>query len=257
MALTPNGSLWIAEPTGLARIDFQPPVTQPGVPLVLSVNNAASFIPGDVVAPGEIVTLIGEELAPAIQAAGQGSLPSSIQGVSVSIGGIAASLFYVSPSQINLQAPFELPPGSAPLIVQRSSQGSTARNVNVIATDPGVFSTAGGMPVVVHANDFSLVTQQNPAHSGEYLAVFCTGLGATDPAAITGQPAATAARIKASVFAEIDTGAEITVSYAGLAPGLVGLYQLNFQLPKEPTGARELLFEVGSSVSNHVILRVQ
>jgi uncharacterized protein (TIGR03437 family) len=258
MALASNSSLWIAETTGLTRIDFKAPPVQPGVPLILSVNNGASFIPGDEVAPGEIVTLMGQELAPAVKAADSSPLPSSIEGVSVSIGAITAPLFYVSPTQINLQVPFELPLGSAPLIVQRGAQSSAARDLKIAATDPGIFSTADGVAAVVHASDFSVVTQQKPASADEYLAVFSTGLGTTDPAAVSGQPATTAAPIKATVFAQIDTGPEITVSYAGLAPGLIGLYQLNFQIPEgTPRGARELLFYVGAGVSNHVTLWVR
>jgi len=118
-ALAPelNGSLWIAESASLSRIDFAPPATQGGVPLVRTVNNGASFIPGDVVAPGEIVSLIGQELAPTSQSSNAGSLPQSLQGVSVTVGGIAAPLYYVSASQINLQVPVELTLGSAQLIV--------------------------------------------------------------------------------------------------------------------------------------------
>jgi uncharacterized protein (TIGR03437 family) len=257
LALAPNGSLWLAE-AGLARIDFQPPAAQPGVPLILSVNNGASFVPGDRVAPGEIATLMGEQLAPAAQAAGPGTLPMSMQGVSVSIGGITAPLFYVSPAQINFQVPYEAPLSLAPVIVQRGAQSSVARSVNVIGADPGIFSTSDGVSAVVHASDFSMVTPQSPAKAGEYLAVFCTGFGATNPVAVTGQPAGTAAPIKTNVFAEIYTGPEITVSYVGLAPGLTGVYQANFQLPSgEVHGSSQLIFSVGGSVSNYATLWVE
>jgi uncharacterized protein (TIGR03437 family) len=261
LALSPNSALWIAGTSGLARIDFQPPPAQPGVPLVLGVYNAASYRLGDVVAPGEIVTLIGEELAPVAQTTGPGSLPRMMQGVSVSIGGIAAPLFYVSPTQINFQVPVELPIGSASLVVQRGTQTSAARTVRIAGTAPGLFAASGdvrGPPAVVHANDFSLVTEQNPAHPGEYLAAFCTGLGATDPAATSGEPATAAAPIKAAIFAQIDSGAELPILYAGLAPGWVGLYQINFRLSEgETPGRKQLLFLIDYNPTNQAPIWVQ
>ncbi len=250
IALAPNGSLWTAGITGLARIDFQPPATQPGVPQVFTVYNAASFNPGDAVAPGEIVTLIGSELAPAAQATSSTTLPRTMQGVSVLIGGVAAPLFYVSPGQINFQMPVESALGSVTLTVQRGSQTGPARTLSVVASAPGVFAATADVrntPVLVHASDYSLVTQQNPAHPGEYLAAFCTGLGATNPPAVSGQPAAGAAPTTASVFANYEVGSDQPVSYAGLAPGWVGLYQINFQVdPAETPGLKELVFQQGS-----------
>jgi uncharacterized protein (TIGR03437 family) len=254
VALAPGGALWIAG-NGLARIDFQTPPAQPGVPLVLSVQNAASFRPGDVVAPGEIVTLMGQELAPAAQAAAYGTLPRTMQGVGVSIGGVAAPLFFVSPGQINFQVPVEIPLGSGTLVVQRGTQMSAVRTVDIVAYSPGLFEATAdlrGTPVVVHVNDYSLVTEQNPAHLGEYLAAFCTGLGPTNPPAISGEPAAAAARITATIFAYLDSGPETPVSYAGLAPGWIGLYQIDFKINENETpGRKQLLFSIGFGASTN------
>ena len=254
LALDRSGALWMTGISGLLRIDFRTPAVQPGVPQVFAVYNAASYRIGDVVAPGEIVTLIGQELAPAAQTATSGSLPRMMQGVSVSIGGVAAPLFYVSPEQINFQLPVEIPLGSGSLVVNRGTQMSAVRTVGIVASAPGLFAATADVrstPVVVHANDFSLVTEQNPGHPGEYLAAFCTGLGATTPPATSGEPATAAALINASIFAEFDTGGEIPVSYAGLAPGWVGLYQVNFRISESETpGRKQLLFVIDSNPTN-------
>jgi uncharacterized protein (TIGR03437 family) len=253
LVLARSGAFWIAGASGLARIDFQTPVAAPGIPLIFTVYNAASYFPGDVVAPGEIVTLIGAELAPAAQTAAAGSLPRTMQGVSVLIGGVAAPLFYVSPEQINFQVPVEIPLGSGPLVVNRGTQMSAVRSVGIVASAPGLFPATAdvrGTPLVVHAQDFSLVTEQNPAHPGEYLAAFCTGLGATDPPATSGEPATAAASIKASSTAVLDARVQ-TISYAGLAPGWIGLYQINFRVGESETpGRRQLTFDIGSSHTN-------
>jgi uncharacterized protein (TIGR03437 family) len=104
--------------------------------------------------------------------------------------------------------------------------------------------------VLVHASDYSLVTEQNPAHPSEYLAAFCTGLGATNPPAVSGQPAPAAAPTTASVFANYEAGSDQPVSYAGLAPGWVGLYQINFQVdPAEKPGVKQLVFMVGPTAA--------
>ncbi len=253
IALAPKGDLWTAGITGLSRIDFQTPATQPGVPQVFTVYNAAGFNPGDLVAPGEIVTLIGAEFAPEAQAVSSTTLPRTLQGVSVLIGGVAAPLFYVSPGQINFQMPVETALGTATLAVQRGSQTGPARTLSVVATAPGLFAATADVrntPVLVHASDYSLVTQQNPAHPGEYLAAFCTGLGATNPPAVSGQPAAGAAPTTASVIANYEVGSDQPASYAGLAPGWVGLYQINFQVdPAETSGVKPLVFVVGPSAA--------
>jgi uncharacterized protein (TIGR03437 family) len=254
IALTPGGAFLTATAAGLQRIDFNMPPTQPGVPSIHSLYNAASYKPGDVIAPGEIVTIMGEELAPAAKGAESAPLPRAIDGVAVSVGGMDAPLFYVSPQQINFQAPFELPEGSATLVVRRDAQQSQTRNVQVIPQRPGLFPAGPdprGDAVVVHASDFSLVTRENPAHTGEYLAAFCTGLGATNPPAPTGDRAPGVARVKANVDAYLDSFALMQVSYAGLAPGWIGLYQVNFRVNDNAEPGRTYLhLQVGGQVVN-------
>jgi uncharacterized protein (TIGR03437 family) len=259
LALAPDGELWMAGFSGLTRLDLQPPPAPPGVPVVHGLYNAASYQLDDIVAPGEIVTLIGEELAPAVQAAGPGTLPRTMQGVSVALGGVAAPLFYVSPAQINFQALFEFPVGSAPLVVQRGTQVSAVRTVHVIPAVPGLFASGvAGTSAVVHANDFSLVTEQNPAHPGEYLAAFCTGLGVTAPPSVSGEPATAAAPTVGYVVVAVNAGNETPVSYAGTAPGWVGLYQINFRLSTSETpGTKQVSFELYGIPTNEATIWVQ
>ena len=106
-----------------------PPTTSPGVPLILAAYNSASYRLGNFVAPGGIGTLFGAELAPFAEAATSAPLPLTLAGVSVTVGGIAAPLYYVSPGQINYQVPFEVPLGTAQLVVTRGAQSSTPKSV--------------------------------------------------------------------------------------------------------------------------------
>jgi uncharacterized protein (TIGR03437 family) len=256
LAPGPGGALWAGATEGLLRLDFDPLPAHGGLPLVQAVVNAASYGWADTVAPGEIVTIFGQELAPAAQAAGTVPLPRTMQGVEVSIGGVAVPLFYVSPAQINIQVPVEVRPGSTTLTVRRGTLLSVERRLRVVETAPGIFAAGADVratPVVVHAADYTLVTEQNPARPGEYLSVFCTGLGDTDPLARSGEAAAGAAPVKNFMSAQFDSGAALFVSYAGVAPGWVGLYQINFRVSENETpGMKHLYFSVGLRGTNAV-----
>ena len=246
LALASGGSAWVAGwacsddfprigtstfgPLGaLARIDPSPPAAQPGVPRIDAVYDGASFEWGNAIAPGEVVTLLGAQLASSTQSAASTPLPVSLNDVSVTVGGTPAPLYYASPVQINFQAPMNLALGAADLAVPRGAN-VTHRVVNIVAARPGIFFV-NGVPAVTHASDFSLVTASNPAHPGEYLAVFCSGLGPVNPSVPAGQ-LAPLAPLQGQAFAVVG-GREINVQYAGLAPGSVGLYQVNFQLPSD------------------------
>jgi uncharacterized protein (TIGR03437 family) len=243
----------------LARLDLTPPVPVAGVPLIVSVYNAASFRPAGKVAPGELVTLFGAELAPAAEQAQSFPLPTTLQGTRVMIGDAAAPLLYVSPGQINFQVPYDVSQTGASITVQRGGKSSVPRPAGVLNATPGIFTLPDGYatPIVVHASDFTLVTPQRPARPGEYLAIFCNGLGATNPAVRAGE-AAPAAPIEQRYDVVIDSRLVDVASYAGLAPGFAGLYQVNFQVPTvQQPGTGLLYLSVGGSSSNLVQLYVQ
>jgi uncharacterized protein (TIGR03437 family) len=110
----------------------------------------------------------------------------------------------------------------------------------VIAATPGIFTATGdgrSSPVIVHASDYKLVTPQNPARTGEFLTIFCTGLGVAGAGIRAGDPApAVPVPVQITVVTSIGT-----VTYAGLAPGYAGLYQVNFQVPLNITAGTYLL----------------
>jgi uncharacterized protein (TIGR03437 family) len=263
LAVSPqtNGNLWLAVGGSTGELDFGPPPTTPaGVPLILSTYNAASFALSDTVAPGEAVAIFGEQFAPAAQQSSLYPLPNALGGVSVTVGGIAAPLYYVSPGQINFQVPYGVPLGSAVLAVTNGSQ-SGQRTLTIAAVAPGIFTASGdgnsSNALVVHASDYSRVTASNPAHAGEYLAMFCTGLGATDPPATAGQAAQATGLLADYFFVDI-AGREDMPTYAGLAPGYAGLYQVNFQVPADQeSGVTVVSFYMGGVNSQLVPLWVQ
>jgi uncharacterized protein (TIGR03437 family) len=277
LAVSESGSIWVsgeatndafptvnaaAAPTAIgyygffARIDGAPEPARKGVPRVDAMYNAGSYEIGDVIAPGEIVTLIGAELANESVTATAAPLPTSLSDVVVTVGGALAPLFYVSPTQINFQAPTDIPLGQSDLQIIRGQQ-IIARRVRVTDSRPGVFYV-DRIPAITHSSDFRLVTPQYPAHAGEYLTIFCSGLGATMSSIEAGTVTPGLAPIQASDFYVAFGGKEQTITYAGLVPGSIGLYQINFKLgPYGFSKPLELYFSEGFQGTNAFTLYVQ
>lgn len=201
------------------------------------VLNAAAFAPHTwPVSPGVMVSLFGSGLAPMEAFAEATPLPRSLAGVSVAVNGVPAPLFFVSASQINLQMPFFLSDGRASLAVTNNGVSSNEVFVPVSATSPGIFSVKQnglGHGIVTHA-DYSAVNESNPATPDEFIIIFLTGLGAVHPAFTAGAPAPEAEPLARTVDQRIsiEFGGEAgRIVYAGAAPGYVGLYQINVQIP--------------------------
>lgn len=178
--------------------------------------------------PGSIATLWGAGFS-ATTSSHSGELPRTADDVFVSIDGIRAPLLFVSPSQINVQVPWEVAPGPTAISVAFRGQLSNPIAVQIESAAPSIFLAS-------HATG-DLVTSSAPASAGETLILWATGLGAVDSLPDTGVPAESSSRITGAVSAAIGPNpAEIL--YAGLAPGWVGLYQVNLTLPVQlPSGS--------------------
>jgi len=209
------------------------------------------------VAPGSIISIYGTNFVPGATHNGVTAppppLPKSLNGAHVLINGIAAPLFYVDSFQINAQVPWEVN-GALSLDVQVVSNGvSNVASVVLTSTAPGVF-------VAAHASNGTQVTAVNPAVVGEYLTVYCTGLGA-----VQNQPAS-GAQAPFSPLATTIAGTAVGIGgiatpalFSGLTPGLVGLYQVNVQVPQQvPVGdAIPLVLSSGQAFSNTVTVAIR
>jgi uncharacterized protein (TIGR03437 family) len=108
--------------------------------------------------------------------------------------------------------------------------------VPVAATAPGVFSLDrnGIGPGAILHSDFSLVNVAHPSKIGETVLVFLTGLGAVAPPVADGTAGGATPLSKAAAAVNVLIGGvTATVSYAGLAPGFPGLYQINVAVPAD------------------------
>jgi len=183
-----------------------------------------------------------------VQTATGDPLPTELAGVSILVQGVPAPILAVAGlssgmQQINFQVPFEanLRSAAANLVEVRYQGASTFVVPQVVG--PGIFVLSDGTPAIQHAADYSLVTPDNPARSGETIIIYLTGLGPVLPSIASGIAAIGPARATCSVF--VPTAG--TLLYAGLTPGYVGLYQMNFQLADDlPSGSMDLFVEANS-----------
>lgn len=201
---------------------------------VLNAASSAPFTAG--VSPGELITLVGTNIGPNnLQVAQVVPFPTSLGGVQVMINNIAAPIYYVSSGQVAAIIPYEV--SSAPVArIQIINNGPQSNIVSefVNSTTPGIFtnpSGGAGEAAALHP-DYSLVSPSSPAKIGETIAVFVTGLGDVSPGISDGAPGPSPnlSNTTNTITAAVG-GTAATVTYAGLAPGLAGLYQVNLTIP--------------------------
>jgi len=226
--------------------------------------NAASFSSLSGSAPGSLVSLFGTNLS-ASNLAGGLPWPTLLAGTSVAFNGVAVPLNFVSPAQINFQIPWEVAAfGPLSLAVNAGGAVGCSKTQPAISSfSPGIFATnAAGQGAILIANTALLATAGTggrPATAGDYLSIFATGLGG-----VTNTPASGAAALGSPATTNVQPtvtigGANAPVSFSGLAPGFVGLYQVNVLVPAgTPAGsAVAVILRIGGSVSNTVTIAVQ
>jgi uncharacterized protein (TIGR03437 family) len=179
---------------------------------------------------------------------------SSLNGVSVTVDGLPAPILALAnvngAEQVNFQVPFEIAGlAAASVTVARDGAASTAAGVPVLELQPAVYTSDGVRAIVVHAADYTLVTEERPLVAGEFAFVYATGLGpvANQPATGSGGPISPLATVLAGPQVSL-AGLNCDVPFAGLAPTLVGVYQVNFRVPLgAPAAARVGLAAGGAS----------
>jgi uncharacterized protein (TIGR03437 family) len=200
------------------------------------IVNAGSFAPFTAgVAPGELLTLYGANLASGTQVASGIPFPTTLGNVQVTVNSIPAPLYYVTPTQLSAIVPYGVTGTIAKVQVFNNNVASNAVTALIAETAPGVLTQLQnglGYGDVVHSNG-SLVNANNPAQIGETVSVYLTGLGAVSPGiadGAAGPPYPYATTPSGSITAYIG-GVAAAVGYSGLAPGLAGLYQINLTVP--------------------------
>lgn len=229
------------------------------------VYNAASYAPaGNPISPGEFITLFGTGLANTAKTAAPPYPAGGFNGVTVLINKNPAPIYFVNANQINALVPYATTGPTATIVVQNGAATSNTVTVPVAGTSPGIYAigqSGAGPGAVLHA-DYSIVNSTSPAHGGEALQIFLTGMGAVNPTVADGTAGSTDPNHLSETVAGVTVyvgGQQCTVDYNGLAPGFPGLYQINVTLPQPmlTTGSLPLAISTANAYHDQVTIAVQ
>jgi uncharacterized protein (TIGR03437 family) len=234
---------------GVQAPSFQPAPGQnvfldPNGPMQVATASAHPFP----FAPGTLVTARGVGLTTNTQAAMGIPLPTTLGPTSLTANGQPVGLVRVAPDAITFVMP-SATAGSGRIRLKATVSGVDSNEITVraAAASPGFFSTTGdglGMILGAHA-DGSPITADSPAAPGEVVVLYASGLGAL-ATSVAEYAAATSADVT-SVPVQVDVaGVQAEVRYAGAAPNLPGVYQLNIVIPPgsaTSAGANVRIFE--------------
>ncbi len=221
------------------------------------VVNGADFQADVGLAPGSIVSIFGVGLASATAGATVLPLPTELGGASVDLEGVPMPLFFSSAGQVNAQIPLEAAPNSTVLgTVSVDGIRSQPFEVRLSPFSPALFSLSQdgqGPGAILHASG-ALVTADNAAQAGQTVMLFGTGLGTVTNPPDTGQIASSNPLSMTITTPGVTIGArEAPIDFSGLAPGFVGLYQVNVVVPSGlPPGEHPVVLTIGGVSSNTV-----
>jgi uncharacterized protein (TIGR03437 family) len=196
-----------------------------------AVVNAATFT--SALAPGSLISIFGPNLASEAREASAYPLPTELTGTFVGMKGQRLPLLWVSPAQINAQLPYGV---SGPATLRVGTPNAFAETSIVIAeVAPALLSVPNGsgrVPAVVRAADGVLVSAASPARRGDLVKIYLIGLGPVDGDIAAGQAAPGLPPLSTRQAVQVQIGdLSVTPSFAGLSPGLAGVYQVNVKIP--------------------------
>ncbi|HEX3744838.1 MAG TPA: SBBP repeat-containing protein [Bryobacteraceae bacterium] len=225
-------------------------VTAPApTPVITKVVSAASFQAP--IEAGSWVMIQGTDLANSKRLwqtsdFNGNNLPTTLDGVSVTIDGIPAYVEYISPTQINVQAPMDSATGTVNVVVTNNGHSSAPATAQLQSVAPALFMTPTYNAIASTLPNYTPITSAAPAMPGDLVVLWCTGLGPTNPTTpagvlVSGAPAT------ATLPVVTVGGMQVPVISSVMTPGEVGLYQITVQLPANvPTGTPEVKASVGS-----------
>jgi uncharacterized protein (TIGR03437 family) len=291
-AATVNGGISVtANPAGLAPNTYNGDVTisNNGVngnvvlPVTLTIDaqgpplaaaggavNNGTFAAGDPLAQGDIAAVFGGQFTfDAPTAASSLPLQTTLDGVQVLVNGNPAPVYYTSPGQINFEIPINAATGDGTIQVVRNGTMGNLIYVNINAQVPRFILYGGGYGIITKADGATLTgtPQTGPVKVGDTIVIYAIGLGPTSPpvASGTASPASPLAKVPGNT--QVCFGVETPFSpppcttplFAGLAPGFVGLYQVNVTIPSSvKSGSNTMSVIVENNIaSNSVPLLVQ
>jgi uncharacterized protein (TIGR03437 family) len=268
VALDSSANLYIATSAAIRKVTASAvqPSAEPIISTTNGVVNGASFTLG--ISPNSWVTINGTNFTTVTDTwtVTGGVLPTILDGVSVSIGGLPAYVNYVSPTQINVLTPANLT-DQTPNVIVTNSVGSSVPELAISEpTNPAFFTWPNNQVVATH-EDFTWAVANGtfpgvttvPAKPGETIILWGTGFGPTSPAIPVGTIVPSDQTYYTTAMPTVEVNlVPATVYAAALAPGFAGLYQLSFQVPSSLSdGTYQLFATVGAPSNNVPMLTVQ
>jgi uncharacterized protein (TIGR03437 family) len=235
------------------------------MPVISALENGASLQPTNMVSPGEIISIFGNNLGPTAPVSfaltASGTVPTNTGGVSVMFNNVAAPILYASATQVNAIVPYEMASfTSANATVQFSGSTSANFQVQIAATQPAIFSLSqgGSGQGAILNQDNSVNGSTNPAPAGTVIQIYGTGEGQIVPAGTTGCVTSTKPPFPVPVPKPISLmigGVPVpaaNIEYAGEAPGLVcGVIQINAVVPATlSSGAQPIVLTIGNNTNS-------
>jgi protocatechuate 3,4-dioxygenase beta subunit len=248
---------------GLTPAD--PPASKPSILSTGGVVNGAGYQAG--ITPGAWLTIFGDNLSATSRMWNsneivEGKLPTSLDGVSVTINGKRAAVYYVSPNQINVQAPSDTTSGKVQVTVTNAVGTSDPVTAEISAYQPGFFLYPRNYVAAVRT-DGSCVgptglfdgLATRPAAPGDQISIYGTGFGPTNPSIAAGEVFQGAAPLSSNIRVRIGA-VDAIVAFAGLSS--TGVYQINLTVPTLPDGDHDVFAYVAGVRSQPLArLRVQ
>jgi adhesin/invasin len=195
-----------------------------------------------------VLTIVGTQLALTTNTGSTLPLPTVLDNVSVTVNGVAAPLYYISPTQLNVQIPYQTPTsGRATLVVGNNGQ-TAATTIQMAAAAPGIFFDSGSGKLVPAAT----------APRGRTVTLYLTGAGAVQPSVATGAaPGSGTTPVPAQAILVTVGGVGASTTYIGIPSWSVGVLQVNFIVPAAAAlGPQPVVVSVGAVASAGATLAV-
>ncbi|MFN7937288.1 MAG: PQQ-dependent sugar dehydrogenase [Bryobacteraceae bacterium] len=231
-----NGELYVGDASSdtIFRIEGSP------APRFSSANvvNSASYQPG--IVPGALATIFAAGILndEAIISAPSLPLPTELRNVSLTINGTPAGILAIANQRgvelVNFQVPPQTTGTNASIILTRETSPSAPVNVPVLNRQPAIFTTNGADAIVIQLPEYTLITPPQPLRRGGFAYLYANAIGATENAET-----------------QITLGGTpCPVQFAGPAPSLIAVYQVNFQVPQNaPSGSQDLILSIANITS--------
>jgi uncharacterized protein (TIGR03437 family) len=243
--------------SGTATLTINAPVVTPVGPVVRAVVNGASYL--NAVSPGSWISVYLDVTASALLQA-SGTLPSTLGGFRVLVGGRAMPLLAIIPltpsgTQINAQLPYEIAPGATQVTVEQNGVLSATFALTVQPAAPGIFIFGDNRAVaqnILPNGAVVLNTPDTPVPAGDYIILYLTGQGPLDNPVATGAAASgSPLSIPTLPYSALLGSTEIPIAFLGMTPGNIALAQGNIMIPRStPPGTYTLAVKIGSATSN-------